>query len=286
MLNEVAPNICWLPPDHTTDRPVLTAVAGEQATLMVDAGASAKHAREFLEALGATSVPPVTHVVLTHCHWDHVFGAAAIDATVIAGAETGQELRVMAGYAWSDAALDERVAAGLEIPFCRDMMKAELSPDERAALTVRIPDETFRTERELDLGNRSVRLLHVGGDHASDSCIAVVPGVAAILGDCVYPNVHTEPNFYTWRRVFPLLDRLLALDVRHYVLGHDDAPLSRPAFEAFARTLRAVGEAVRRHPTDADAIERAIADAGSDPHDPEVAEIVEAFRAGLADEAD
>ena len=48
MLNELAPDVHWMAPDHTTDRPVVAAIAGEQATLLVDAGSSVEHARRFL----------------------------------------------------------------------------------------------------------------------------------------------------------------------------------------------------------------------------------------------
>ncbi|MCP3905349.1 MAG: hypothetical protein GY715_17110, partial [Planctomycetes bacterium] len=191
----------------------------------------------------------------------------------------------MATYSWSDAALDERVAAGIEIPFCREMIQAELSPADRAELTLRVPDLAFRTELVIDLGDRSVRLIHVGGDHASDSCIVVVPGVAAFLSDCMYQNLHVEPNYLTRRRLFPLLDRLLALDVAYYVLGHDDAPLPRAVFEAQAQVLRTAGEAVRQHQTNDSAIHDTLSASGIDRDASSVLEYVRAFQAGLAHES-
>jgi len=269
-VRELAPGVHWTAPEHATDRPTLGAISGEESTLMVDAGASDKHARQFLDALAGKELPPIGTVVLSHCHWDHVFGAAAIDAKLIATQQTSEMVATMATYAWDDASLDQRVAAGLEIAFCRDMIKAELNAEERATLMLRVPDETFETERIVDLGNRTVQLLHVGGDHASDSCIVVVPGVVAFLSDCVYLNIHVEPNRLTRRLLFPLLNRLLALDVDWYVLGHHDAPLTRVEFEAFARALKSAGEAVARQRLD---------DAALD------AQFVRAFQAGRTHEA-
>lgn len=286
MLNELAPNIYWMAPEHRTDRPAIAAIAGEQATLMVEAGNSVKHARQFLDALAAKPVPPLRYVVLTHCHWDHVFGVAQIDATAIATEQTRDRLATMATWSWTDAALDERVAAGLEIPFCRDMIKAELNSAERAELTLRAPELAFGTEMSVDLGNQSVRLIHVGGDHASDSCIVVAPGDAAFVSDCIYQNLHVEPNYLTRRRLFPLLDRLLALDVAWYVLGHDDAPLSRAAFESLAQSLKTVGEAVRRHQLNDDAIQDALSGSGANQDASTISQYVRAFQSGLAYEAD
>jgi hypothetical protein len=53
MLNELVPGIYWMAPDHTTDRPVIAAIAGEQATLMVEAGNSAESAGCCLLRSGA-----------------------------------------------------------------------------------------------------------------------------------------------------------------------------------------------------------------------------------------
>ena len=257
-------------PEHRTDRPALGAIAGDRATLKVDAGASNRHAQQFLDALATTSVPPLSHVVLTHSHWDHVFGYPQVDAVAISTEETRDEIATMATYAWDDDSLDERVTDGTEIPFCRDMIKAELTASERAELKLRVPERTFQDELTIDLGSRSVHVLAVGGDHASDSCIVVVPGVVAFLSDCAYHNLHVEPNRLTRRLLFPLLDRLLALDVPYYVLGHDDAPLARAEFETRANAMKAAGEAVRRQRAD-------VPD--------HAASFVELFRAGLPHES-
>jgi glyoxylase-like metal-dependent hydrolase (beta-lactamase superfamily II) len=93
MLNELAPGIYWMGPDHETDRPVMAAIAGEQATLMVEAGNSVKHARQFLSALATKSVSPLRYVVMPHWHWDHVFGASETDVIVIATEETQRASR-------------------------------------------------------------------------------------------------------------------------------------------------------------------------------------------------
>ena len=286
MLSRLAPSVYWMAPDHTTDRPIVAAIGGEHATLMVEAGNSVKHAHQFLNALAAQPVAPLRYVVLTHWHWDHVFGAPAIDAIAIATEETRRQIEIMAGYSWSDAALDERTAAGLEIPFCRDMIKAELSPAERAELTLRVPELAFRAEMTIDLGNQIVRVIHVGGDHSSDSCIVVLPGVVAFLSDCVYPNLHVEPNYFSRRHLFPLLDRLLTLDVEHYVLGHDDAPLSRAAFESLARSMKKAGDAVKRHGLDDDGIQAELAAPGTGEDGVKALQFVKAFQAGLVHEVD
>jgi glyoxylase-like metal-dependent hydrolase (beta-lactamase superfamily II) len=83
--------VYWLPPGPP-DRPSLCAVAGERGTIWLDAGASAAHAREFAAFLADQGVGAPSHVVLTHSHWDHVFGAAELGAHVVAHERTGEYL--------------------------------------------------------------------------------------------------------------------------------------------------------------------------------------------------
>ncbi|MGW5266874.1 MBL fold metallo-hydrolase [Microbispora sp. NPDC004025] len=61
----------------------------------VDAASTPEHAAEALRELRAITDLPVTHVILTHAHWDHVGGLAALTAdgaTVIAQANFPHEL--------------------------------------------------------------------------------------------------------------------------------------------------------------------------------------------------
>jgi glyoxylase-like metal-dependent hydrolase (beta-lactamase superfamily II) len=92
---------------------------------MLDAGASAAHARRFLDALASQGLPAPHFVALTHWHWDHVFGAAELGVPIIAHVDTAERFAVMAGYGRSDEALDQRVAMGEEIAICADHIKTE-----------------------------------------------------------------------------------------------------------------------------------------------------------------
>jgi glyoxylase-like metal-dependent hydrolase (beta-lactamase superfamily II) len=85
-------------------------VAGDRGTIWLDAGSSAAHAREFLRVLAGDGVAGPSHVVLTHSHWDHAFGAAELTTHVIAQERTAAYLEQLAATDWSDEALDRRVA--------------------------------------------------------------------------------------------------------------------------------------------------------------------------------
>ncbi|MFK7801135.1 MAG: MBL fold metallo-hydrolase, partial [Anaerolineae bacterium] len=87
-LNQISEHVYWLAPDSTTDRPTLGAIIGNEATLLVDAGNSPTHAQLFLDELATLRPTNRKYLVLTHWHWDHVFGTSVFDMPIIAHQET------------------------------------------------------------------------------------------------------------------------------------------------------------------------------------------------------
>jgi len=277
--NRIAEHTYWLAPYSPTDRPTLGAIIGQRATLLVDAGNSVAHAQVLLDELSRMNVTP-SFVALTHWHWDHVFGTAALPLPTFAHAETRRIVAEMATLDWSDAALDARVAAGTEIEFCSSMIKAEL-PD-RSDLVIRPPEISFRDEIELDLGGVTCRLVHVGGDHAADSVVVYVPEDRIVfLGDCLYPAIYAPARHYTTAKLFPLLDRLLSFNAECYLAGHHPQPMTRAEMQAEATLLRTIGGLVDQHGADRDAILAALPSLLDEPLNEDHEDIVGEFLAGL-----
>jgi glyoxylase-like metal-dependent hydrolase (beta-lactamase superfamily II) len=229
VFEEISAHVDRYTPDDRTDRPALGAVRGERGTLIVEGGASAAHLGAFAAELEARGRPPVVGIVLTHWHWDHSFGSAAIDAPVIAHADTAAELAVQAAYDWSDAALEERVRDGREIAFCADCLRLEI-PD-RSDLRIVLPSETFTGRHAIDLGGVRADVVHVGGDHAADSCVIHVPGDDVLfLGDCLYQRLYAPEPLLTIAGVRALLDRLRPFPVAVAVEGHADETADAAGF--------------------------------------------------------
>jgi glyoxylase-like metal-dependent hydrolase (beta-lactamase superfamily II) len=261
---EISAHVDRFSPDDRTDRPALGAVHGDLGTLIVEGGASVAHLGAFAAELAARGRPPVVAIALTHWHWDHSFGSAAIAAPVIAHRDTAATLAVQAGYDWSDEALDERVRDGREIPFCAEMIKLEL-PD-RSDLRIVVPTDTFAERRVVDLGGTRAVLHHVGGDHAADSCVVHVPGDDALfLGDCLYQRLHAPEPLLTIAGVRALLDALAPFAVAAAIEGHEDDVAGADAYASRLETLRDAAELVEAFGPGA--VERA-------EHDEDLAEIV------------
>jgi glyoxylase-like metal-dependent hydrolase (beta-lactamase superfamily II) len=284
-LGKVSEHVFWLPPGPP-DRPSLCAVVGENATVLLDAGASAAHARLMLDALAGEGAPPPMAVALTHSHWDHVFGAAEVGAPVIAHVLTGKYLATLAATDWSDAALAARVAAGEVTPEHAANVTEEL-PAPRDVQVV--PAEVFFDEGlDLQLGDVRVRVQHVGGDHAPDSCVMFVePDRVLFVGDCLYDSVGIGARTLTVERVFPLHDALLTFGAELYIDGHGESVVTRSEAEAMLAEIRFAGTLVQelaadgREPDEAEALAAARQRLGEEPSE-DVAWAISAFVPGLS----
>ncbi len=280
MLNRLSKHVYWLAPDETTDRPTLGVIVGDETTLIVDAGNSPAHANLLLDEIAKRQIVAPKYLVLTHSHWDHVFGVAAFDVTTFASQETQAIVAEMATLDWSDAALDRRVEDGTEIEFCRDMIKVELP--ERSNLQIKTLDIAFTGQLEFDLGGLSCIVKHVGGDHASDSTVVYVPEDKIIfLGDCLYEDLHHGPRNYTIPKLFPLIDEIMSFQVDYYVWGHHPEPMPKVEMSAFVDLLKSLGELVEQVGDDRDLILGELQKGAVESLDEESVEIVDAFLAGL-----
>jgi glyoxylase-like metal-dependent hydrolase (beta-lactamase superfamily II) len=235
-LYRLTEHILYLPPDADTDRPLLAAISGEKYTLLVDAGNSSAHAELFLKELNKYPIAKPSQVVLTHGHWEHVFGAHYLNLPCIASEGTKQEIEKMLRFSWTDEALKQRVRAGIESSFSAEMIKKEWGDNRQ--IPIILPSQTFSERMELDLGGIHCLIEHVGGDHADDSSVVYVKEDKVLfLGDCLYPDYKGDRWRYTVKGTQALLNRLEKYDADLYVLSHD-IPLSKTQFRIYADLLK------------------------------------------------
>ncbi|MGW0874770.1 MBL fold metallo-hydrolase [Streptomyces sp. NPDC002740] len=183
-------------------------VVGAGSVLMIDAGSSLAEGvrlRAWAEQLSGSRV---THLALTHPHFDHVFGAAAFAGAEVFGA-VGADT-VTAGELRADA-----VRNGLD----------EAAATEAADTLVR-PRHLVCGERTLDLGGgRQVLLANVGPGHTAHDLAVLIPGdpETVFCGDLVEesgePQAGPDAVPSHWAAA---LDRLLELGGEDalYVPGH------------------------------------------------------------------
>jgi len=278
----------YLPASATTDRPILGVVHGKRYTLLIDGGNSLAHAQVLKDALENTNLPQPDFVTLTHSHWDHIFGAGAWDAPLVAEKRIAENLQEQVTLEWHDEALEARVQAGTEIPFCRDMIHAEL-PDSSRHVTIRTANMIFENKLTLELGSVSAELVHVGGEHAADSIVVYAypsherTGGILFLGDCLYHNLYNRQadGSYDIQALQRLLKTLAAFPAAYYLASHDDAPQDVYAFRQEMEFLSAIGMTVEAYGFDGDAVLEMLSRRYGMRPDDDVRSTVRAFQLGL-----
>ncbi|QKW06415.1 MBL fold metallo-hydrolase [Streptomyces sp. NA04227] len=186
-------------------------VAGDDAALLIDAGSclseGAALRRDAQRLLGGRRV---THLALTHPHFDHVLGAPAF-----AGAEVftavGAGAALVSGH--------EQLAA--------DAVRHGLGREaaERASELLRPPHHEVCGEWTLELGGVQVLLAALGPAHSPYDLVVLVPGEVEVVfcGDLVEesgpPQAGPDAVPGRWPAA---LDRLLQLGGEDavYVPGH------------------------------------------------------------------
>lgn len=181
-------------------------VIGKEGIVVIDTLISAKEAKKFIKDIRAVSDKPIKYVVNTHMHLDHTFGNcefAKLGATSISSADGKREMK-----SYAEPALKKASAYGLSE---KDLEGTEIC----------YPSLTFEKKMEIDLGDRTVELVHPGRSHTEGSIIVFVPDQKVLFaGDILFTNYH--PNLIYadidgWVRA---LDFILAMDAATIVPGH------------------------------------------------------------------
>lgn len=221
MLKKISNRVYYMPHVSETDRPTLGLVCGDDYSLIIDSGNSPAHAKDFLELVQSMDIAPAKFVVITHWHWDHIFGMKTMGLPTLSHEDTKKKLKYLKTLKWDDASLDERVETGEEIEFCRDMIKREMPT--RDHLELKVPEFTFNGRIEMDLGGITCVVEHVGGVHAQDSCIVYIPDTKVMfLGDCIYQDFYSGDWSYDRDELAILLKKIKKYDADYYLTGHQN----------------------------------------------------------------
>ena len=172
-------------------------VAGRTGTLLIDTGTTLTQARAIEYDIQAMMHRAVTHIVLTHNHFDHILGSSAFTGAAVYCAP-----EVVATMSAHTAELRaEAVRHG-----------ANADEIDQAIAGLRRPGHQTR-DAVVDLGDRTVAITHPGRGHTTHDLIVVVPDEARTVvfcGDLVEesgdPVIDVDSDAAAWPTT---LERLL-----------------------------------------------------------------------------
>ncbi len=220
-----------------------TVIIGDREVLVIDSCYLPSSAREDIAQIKQWTNKPVRYLVNTHWHFDHTMGNGTYwDAlpglTIIAHTETAKQ---SSGYnpGWFERfpKRGDRFRAVLEAgkdnngkPLSEGDRKeysdaiAGIAPvlEEFKSIVDRAPTLTFDSEMRFDLGNREVRLMHLGrGNTAGDALVYLPKEKILITGDLV---VHPVPFFFGGypTEFAKTLRRMEQIDYTLMVPGHGE----------------------------------------------------------------
>lgn len=242
MLEKITDRVFYMPCSKKTDRPALGLICGERYSLIVDSGNSPKHAKEFLAELSSMNIPPVKYLVITHWHWDHVFGIKDMNLITISQEKTKEKLEEMKGYKWDDTSLDKYLKEGIYSDFTINCIKEE--NQDRENFTLGDLDITYKDSIEIDLGGLVCIIKAVGGNHTEDSSVIYVPKEKVIfLGDCVYGTSYNGEYGYTQEKLLPMIEEIEKFEAEYIIISHEELYHKKDINELWSQ-LRNAGKIV------------------------------------------
>ena len=242
MLMQISEHVWYMPREEEHYRPALGYVYCGPKSMVIDTGNSPEHISDMYGYIRSQGMPDPSFSMVTHWHWDHVFGMSSSPAKSLANSLTNERLINMQHWDWSDSALNSRVAAGLEIPAFAESIRKEVPM--RHSFKVTSTDISFDSRINVRLEDLLIELHHVGGPHSEDSTVAyVTEDKVLFLGDCYQEDIYTGGGSIRLGELKLLLKRLEAFDAEWFIPSHED-PIHKEDFMKKMNEVVEIGEIV------------------------------------------
>jgi glyoxylase-like metal-dependent hydrolase (beta-lactamase superfamily II) len=198
-------------------------VVGAEHCLVVDTGRDEVHGAEMAAAVREVT-PLEWTALITHSHWDHFFGTASFLPCAVWAHDRCRSVL-------ADSAEDMR-ARGLR--YYAAAGRPDLAAHLETARTI-LPTDVLTGDVTVNLGGRTVVLIHPGRGHTGNDVVAHVPDAGVVFaGDLVEqgapPVIGDDAYPLEWPAT---LDAVLALQPAVVVPGHGE-----PVDHAYARRQR------------------------------------------------
>ena len=174
--------------------------------VVIDALGSPALATRLVAQIRKLTPLPITHMIVTHYHADHIYGLQTFKALGV---------RIFAHPAARDYLNSETARLRLE------NSRKDMAPWVNAATHLVEADEWIEGEKELTVGGVLFKIKAVGPAHTPEDLVVYVPQEKVLFaGDLVFRNRIPYVGQADSRHWISALDQLLTFDAHTIVPGH------------------------------------------------------------------
>jgi len=212
-------------------------IIGKNGVVIIDTSLFVRKAKELKEYIASITKKPILAVLNTHYHPDHSFGNSAFDCQIIGHEITKDFMKNM------DEEYIKNIVDKLS-DTSQDFQKCIVKP----------PNVIFKKSKKIDLGDRSVNIIHVGGHTADSSIILIEPFNVMFAGDVVindyHPEIVPDSDLKIWLKS---LKKLLKLNLDLVIPGHGSIGTKQCLLDMFnyLKKIQELSESIRNNKVNA-----------------------------------
>lgn len=181
-----------------------TIIIGDKGVILVDTGFTDKIGEHLKNTIATITDKPVTHVINTHHHGDHVLGNVAFKNAQFISAEQCRELMDAADYHWIDTV--ERMTE-LKFPDTKIVLPSKVYPEE--------------TKHKVSLQGVAMELIVPDGSHTPGDIMVHLPQYKLLIsGDILVKQM--MPSFIDAhvKTLINTIESISKMDIKTIIPGH------------------------------------------------------------------